>query len=181
MVVVTLVLVFSQPIYAQENIAATMESSATLDQVSLNCRFTQDYINDKIKSYDLRARVNRLQAYRYISKRLETFTRRLENNNQPGASTMRQNVDSLNKAIESFKQSYDEYDAARSELSELKDCSLQPEEFLQKLEAVRHKRASVNTEVKTIKTIINPDIINEVQNINQLLFTKKPSKKEVKQ
>lgn len=142
---------------AQEAPAQTSQELATQ-----RCSLAQNYIKDIQKPRDLRARVDRLQAYRYIYQRLDLFTKRLERNQQPEAENLRASMNSLGKDIEQFKASYERYDAAREELTNIKDCRNNMTLFQSKLEAARSKRQEVSDSIVAVESTISPTVKNQL-------------------
>jgi hypothetical protein len=122
------------------------------DDTAARCRISQNFIISTIRPRDLRARVNRLQAYRYIYGRLDTFVQRLENNDQQYAAELRTDLDNLNTQIDSFKDDYEVYDQARQDVINQKDCPNNFTVFQEKLEIARVNRQQVGADVSAIQS-----------------------------
>jgi hypothetical protein len=146
---------------------------ATVDQQTPDqrCGLAQNYLHTIQRPRDLRARVDRLQAYRYIYQRLEVFVIRLEKNNQPSAQELRAQLDSFKQATDAFKNDYEEYDQARESLVAMKDCHNQIALFQEKLQAVRTKRQKVYDDVVQIQTMLSPEITTQLQKLHETLLT----------
>lgn len=143
-------LLFQTNLYAQSTIA-------------IGCEAAQQYLKAAQKPRDLRTRVDRLQAYRYVHQRLDATVRRIERNNQPNAKNLRANVDRLNDVTEAFRLDYETYDAAREAAANVKDCRNNGSEFAQKLEEARNARATVAQDVSLIRSIIATNITEQLQ------------------
>ena len=140
------------------------------------CTLTQNYLKNIQKPRDLRARVDRLQAYRYIYQRLDLFVARLERNNQPEAANLRASLDRLNKSIDLFKNDYELYDQAREDTTNLKDCRTNFDDFSNKLTVARSTRTIVNQDVELIQSILNPNVKSQLDTLyGQLLISGKSS------
>lgn len=156
-------------VFAQSNEVLT-------DQTAERCALTQSYLKTIQKPRDLKARVDRLQAYIYISSHLDAFTTRLERNNQPGATELRDTLKSLNSAIDQFRTSYEQYDKAREEVVNVKDCYTNVAQFQTKLNAARLKRQDVNTSVNAIQSLLVPTTRDQLTSVyDQLLASSKTS------
>lgn len=158
--------------------ARAISSSEHISQsmVSQNCQAAQSYLRRVQKPRDLRARVDRLQAYRYIYSRLDIFIERLEHNNQPHATKLRKSAEVLNVTIDSFKNDYETYDQAREAVSNLKDCTQNPNKFIDLLTDARQKRKVVDNDVKAIQTALRTDIANQLNSLyKDLLATDRSS------
>lgn len=144
--------------------------TATNDQPKDRCTLAQGYIKATLKPQDLRARVDRLQAYQYISGRLDEFVTRLERNHQPDSRELRATVNALNKAIIAFKSDYELYDLARDKVANLKDCKNHISQFQAALTVARDRRSKVNTDVSDIQNILSPTAEDQLTDLyNQLL------------
>lgn len=144
------------------------------DQTTQRCGLTQSYLKNSQKSRDLRARVDRLQAYRYISSHLETFISRLERNGQPQATELRGTLTSINDNIETFKTTYEAYDIARNQVVSVKDCRNNIEQFQTKLDDARLKRQEVNASVLSIQNLLEPTTKDQLTTLyTELLATSK--------
>ncbi len=138
------------------------------------CGLTQSYLKTIQKPRDLRARVDRLQAYRYIYQRLEVFVIRLEKNNQPDARELRAKLDEFGRATDSFKNDYEQYDQTRESLTNLKDCKNSIDQFQAKLQTVRIQRQKVYDDVARIGQILSPEITTQLDTLHEkLLATEK--------
>ncbi len=161
--------------YLQVN--AQDESTPTSQMVAQNCSSAQTYLKTILKPRDLRARVDRLQAYSYVYQRMDVFVSRLERNNQPQAVELRQTATNLQTSTKSFKDDYESYDQAREKLTNLSDCSKHASEFEQLLNDARNKRAQVSSDVASIKVLLNETFQTELQSLyQQLLSTNKSGK-----
>ncbi len=150
---------------------SAQESNVSVQQQAIErCTLSQNYLRNIQKPRDLRARVDRLQAYRYIYQRLDIFVRRLERNSQPEAANLRASLNQFNVTIEAFKNNYETYDAARESLTEVKDCRKNIGTFQQKLQNVREKRQLVHDQVIAIEELLNPRIDSELNTLYQSLL-----------
>lgn len=136
--------------------------------LSARCEVAQQKLAGPVRSRDLRTRVDRMQAYLYIHERLDIFTQRLENNNQPSAEQMRALTSELNVLISTFKNDYEVYDQARTAAASLKNCSKVTEDFSASLEFARSTRNKVNEDVTAINTLLSGRI---TVTMNELLVT----------
>lgn len=139
------------------------------DVTAFGCEATQRYLRNVQKARDVRTRVDRLQAYRYIHQRLDVFIGRIERNNQPNAKNMRADIDRLYDATEAFRLDYEVYDTARDTVSTLEDCRNNTEQFANKLQEAREKRAIVAQDVALIRSIIGTNIPEQLDVIEQKL------------
>ena len=156
-------------VFAQE-----ANSTEPAGAVVERCMLAQNYIKNIQKPRDLKARVDRLQAYRYIYQRIDIFTRRLEKNNQPEASNLRATLNDFNKIIDSFKNDYESYDYAREQLTEIKNCRNNFAAFETALANARVKRSAVNEDITAIDTLLNPKLSSQMEILYQkLLLVKK--------
>ncbi len=135
--------------------------------VSQQCGLAQDYFDATLKPRDLRARVDRLQAYRYIFQRLDIYVGRLERNNQPGAAELRTHLNEFSKQTEAFKNSYETYDSTRELAATYKNCSSDPETFLKRVNAARVERQNVHTSVESLDILLNQTIKNQLELLHQ--------------
>lgn len=133
------------------------------------CDLAQNYLKTIQKPRDLRARVDRLQAYRYIYQRLEIFVIRLEKNNQPYALELRSQLDDLARATDSFKDNYERYDQARESVTNMKDCQRNIDQFQTKLQTVRLERQKVYDSVLEVEFIFSPQITGQLETLQQNL------------
>lgn len=150
-------------LFAALLIAAAPQVSAQT-AAGQHCDAAQYYLKNTQRSRDLRSRVDRLQTYQYVQKRLDDFVSRMERHNQPGHQTLRVEVDSYEKGIELFKQSYELYDHARDEVTSLKSCTDNPARFSEYLTKAREERASVRTAIKNIDAT-HQAIIDQLKSI----------------
>lgn len=135
------------------------------ENFSSRCQRAQVNLRGPVRDRDIRTRVDRLQAYRYIEKRLDDFTKRLEKNNQPNAKELRTQVTQLNKDINTFAASYETYDGMRDSLSNMADCGTNQELFRTRLSDVRQSRSTVNQNVETIRTDLDSSIRNQLSDL----------------
>lgn len=138
---------------------------------SERCGLTQNYLKNIVKNRDLYARVDRLQAYQYIYHRLDVFVRRLERNNQAGASEMRMSLNKFNTQIESFKSNYEQYDSSREALISVTNCRKNLAQFQDKLAEARIKRSAVHQDVLDIKATLETELIEQLNTILATLKT----------
>lgn len=120
-------------------------------------------MNDSLRRRDLRGRVDRLQAYRYMHERLDIYVARLEFNNQPGAAALRTSTTNLDAAITTFKDNYETYDKARDEVVSLQDCEGNYAEFRTRLNGARVKRQQVNASIESIDRLLKDTIAPQLQ------------------
>lgn len=125
------------------------------DVVSQRCEQSQRYLKDTLKPRDLRARVNRLQAYQYIYQRLDILVVRLEHNRQLGSAELRTQMNEFSKLIDQFKSQYETYDLSREVVSKYKNCRQNPDEFLNKVEIMRTSRQKLNSDINEIQDTLN--------------------------
>ena len=138
--------------------------------LSARCEVAQQKLAGPVRSRDLRTRVDRMQAYLYLYERLDIFTQRLENNDQPSAEQMRALTSELNVLINTFKNDYEVYDQARTAVATLKNCSQETEDFSASLEFARTTRSKVNEDVVAIHSLLRGPITTTM---NELLTTLK--------
>ena len=134
------------------------------------CGLAQNYLKNIQKPRDLRARVDRLQAYQYIYQRLDVFVARLQHNNQPEAADLRASLDRLNKSTQQFKTDYESYDTAREAVVKVKDCQENFADFTAKLADAREKVATVGKDVDLIDSILSPNIKSQLGTLYQQLL-----------
>ncbi len=134
-----------------------------------NCVRSQNRLKDVTKTLDRRARVDRLQAYRYISGRLDVLVQRLEKNNQPYANELRQKLKNFDTLTEDFKNDYESYDLAREALATLPNCSQNVAEFRAKLSIARTLRAEVASDIAGLNSLLSVDITTELRTLYQTL------------
>ncbi|MFO0971100.1 MAG: hypothetical protein U0520_01980 [Candidatus Saccharimonadales bacterium] len=135
------------------------------------CVLAQNYLKNIQKPRDLRGRVDRLQAYRYIYQRMTNFVVRLERNNQPKAADMRANIDRLASLIEQFKNSYEQYDTAREAVVKVKDCRENAETFISALNEARAARAKVAEDIELLQSVLSPNIKTDLENLHQQMLS----------
>lgn len=138
--------------------------------VENRCILAQNYLKNIQKPRDLRGRVDRLQAYRYIHQRMTNFVVRLERNNQPKAADMRANVDRLASLIEQFKNSYEQYDSARESVVKVKDCRVNTETFVTALNEARAARTKVAEDIELLQSVLSPNIKTDLESLHQQLL-----------
>lgn len=166
----TLLIIISALVVVPQFVRA---QSAVVDQQTpeQRCGLTQSYLKTIQRPRDLRARVDRLQAYRYIYQRLEVFVVRLEKNDQPNAQQLRTQLDDLGRTTDTFRNDYEQYDQAREQLATMKDCHKSIEEFQRKLQVVRTQRQKVYEDIARIQTILSPEITTQLDELNKTLMT----------
>ena len=140
-------------------------ADATTEQFATRCERAQRNLQGPVRDSDIRTRVDRLQAYRYISKRMDIFTQRLEHNNQPDAKEMRAQVTQLDASIDRFAADYETYDAMRDSLAQMPDCGKNPDLFQTRLGDVRQARTSLNQDVATIHSTLDTNFRNQLSDI----------------
>lgn len=156
------------PVFAQE-LGAT-GGAPSRDSIAQRCTFAQRYLNETLKPRDLKARVDRLQAYRYIYQRLDVFAARLERNNQQGAVEFRQSLDQLHKSTEAFKKDYEQYDATRDIAAKYENCQKQPDEFQEYINATRIAREKVSKDVADIHSLLDVSIMNQLAELHNVFL-----------
>ena len=167
-ILITLIGAPVTPIFAQQ--LATTGGAPSRESISMRCGYAQRYMNETLKTRDLKARVDRLQAYRYIHQRLDVFASRLERNNQQGAVEFRQSVDQLARKTEVFKKNYEQYDSTRDIASNYENCQKSPDEFLDYVNATRISREAVAKVVSDIHTLLDTSIMRQLNDINNILL-----------
>lgn len=138
--------------------------------IAERCALTQQYLKDIQRPRDLRARVDRLQAYRYIFQRLDVFVKRLEKNQQPQAQELRTALNDFNKNIENFKTSYEQYDVARDTVVSVKNCKTNIADFQQQLAKAREKRQLVAESVIKTEEILKPTVHTQLESLHETLL-----------
>lgn len=138
--------------------------------VAQRCALAQNYLKNIQKPRDLRARVDRLQAYRYIYQRMNVFVLRLERNNQPEATNLRASLTRLNESIEQFKKDYETYDLSREAVVKQKDCANDFNTFNSNLTKMREERARVSQNVELIQSILGTNITTQLDTLYQQLL-----------
>lgn len=166
-----LLIVFSIFVISTSVVNAQESSSpggvVTPDVVSQQCSLSQSYLNRTLKPRDLKSRVDRLQAYRYIFQRLDIYVSRLERNNQSGAKELRANLDDLKNKTEQFKNLYETYDATRELSAKYQECEKSPEQFLKNIDATRVERQNVNAKIIEIQNLLDQTIKKQLENLYQ--------------
>ena len=150
--------IFSVPVSAQD------ASSAS------RCNVAQNNLKNIQRPRDLQGRVDRLQAYRYIYHRIDSFVIRLERNQQPEVADLRASLVRLNDSIEQFKNDYETYDAARESVTKLSDCQENLSEFNTRLLSARQMRTKVNEDVQLIQSILSSSVKNQIDSVYQQLL-----------
>lgn len=162
---ISLVLVFSVTLAAR-SYAQPQESAQETDfSLSARCGIAQQKLSGPVRQRDLRTRVDRMQAYLYIYERLDIFTKRLENNNQPYALQMRTLSSELNTLTSRFKSNYEAYDSIRTKTAAAKDCGNNTEQFTQNLELTRSARKKVNEDVVAINTLLSGPVTTTMNDL----------------
>ena len=147
---------------------ATFAQEVSIEPIlTENCKQAQSYLNITLKKRDLHARVDRLQAYRYIYQRLDSFVNRLEKNNQPGAQDLRTDLSVLNTKIENFKNDYETYDASRDLVANMTQCLSKKSEFEKNIIVMQANRAAVNTDVSSIRVLLEDTIKGRLDTLYQ--------------
>lgn len=151
-------------------VAQEASSSAASDQQIVDrCVLSQNYLSANLRRRDLRGRVDRLQAYRYMYQRLDVYVSRLEHNRQPEADNLRASADTFAQAIERFKRAYEQYDIARDGLTSLAGCAERPAEFRDSLATARQRRQTVHSEVIAIQALLSDTIRPQLQAVSRAL------------
>lgn len=164
---ICLLLALATPVLAQENMASKAD----------RCALAQSYLKNIQKPRDLRARVDRLQAYQYIYQRLDKFVIRLEKNNQPQAKELRAQLNQLNGLINNFKASYESYDQSRESVSKLQDCRNHMDELEQRLNEARLQRQAVYDSVQQIQTLLRPAVVEQLTILHQSLLAEESNER----
>ena len=141
------------------------EGITTNEVVSQQCSQSQRYLKETLKPRDLRARVDRLQAYRYIYQRIDIYVERLEKNNQNGAKELRVSVNKLLEKIDEFKNTYETYDTTRELAANFQNCSKTPGQFIKSIDASRIERQKLANLITDINQILEKDINDQLQNL----------------
>lgn len=149
-------------LFAQEN---SVDDSA--QQAVASCQRAQQYIENIQKPRDLRGRVDRLQAYRYIYQRLDVFVIRLERNNQHNAKGLRSSLDALNDQITTFKDDYEKYDQARNAVVEVDSCQKNNTTFVEALQNARQKRDAVHADILALDATLSPEVKTQLDDLHQ--------------
>jgi len=165
--IVTVALAFSS--FSLVLQVSAQEDSPT-ESAADRCVMAQSYLKNIQKPRDLRARVDRLQAYQYISQRLTVFVERLERNNQPEAANLRANLERLNTSITLFKDDYETYDQTREAVVSVKDCRTNFEDFSTKLAVAREKRVAVSHDVELLQSILSTNVKSQLDSLYQQLL-----------
>lgn len=149
-------------LFAQEN-----NNDDSAQQTIASCQRAQQYINNIQKPRDLRGRVDRLQAYRYIYQRLDGFVIRLEKNDQFQADLMRSSLDTLNDQISTFKDDYESYDTARDQVVTISDCQKNNQQFTSSLAVAREKRQIVHNDIIALDATLSPEFKTQLDDLYQ--------------
>lgn len=163
------ILLFMLPVLIFVPVAARAQTIVNQQTPAERCSLTQNYLKNIQKPRDLRARVDRLQAYRYIYQRLDVFVVRLEKNGQPLATELRTQLEEYSKKTEQFKNNYETYDSARENLATMKDCKNSIEKFQQQLQLVRQYRQKVHEDVLTIQDLLSPTLSGQLETLRSAL------------
>lgn len=147
----------------------TRSTNAVEGNVAERCGLAQNYLKNIQRPKDLRARVDRMQAYQYIYQRLDVFTVRLEKNNQPLAEQFRAKLTALDANIDAFKDHYETYDAARESVVTLDSCGQDVGEFQKRLSKARQARQVVHDDIQKIQALYSPDILDQLRQLKQTL------------
>jgi hypothetical protein len=165
LLIIAFVFIPASAVLAQES--SVPSGAVTAEVVSQQCLFSQDYLKSTLKPRDLRARVDRLQAYRYIYQRLDIYVSRLERNNQPGAKELRASLNDLHTKTEEFKNAYETYDATRELSSKYQGCNKSPDQFLKSIDSTRMARQNVNAKVVELKNLLDLNIKHQLEVLYQ--------------
>lgn len=150
-------------------VTAQQTSRPTEAGLSRTCKQAQGHLQAVVRPRDLRARVDRLQAYQYITKRLDTFAQRLERHEQPHAQTIRNLTDEFSQTVDNFKEHYEYYDTARDSLATLQVCDQRPAEFAKRLAQARRRLAAVEQDAEAIDTLLAKDVPRVLSQLRQSL------------
>lgn len=151
------------------SVTAQRTSQPTQADLVKNCNQAQNYLSGTLRLRDLRARVDRLQAYQYINQRVDGFVRRLERHDQPQATELRLTVTKLNSLINNFKSDYEMYDTAREQLASLRDCQDQPAVFARNLQTARGRLQTVEKDIQTIEDLLNKQVVKDLRTLETKL------------
>lgn len=166
--IAVLIVAPSTPMFAQE--LSTSGGAPTRESIAQRCTYAQRYLNETLKPRDLKARVDRLQAYRYIYQRLDVFAARLERNNQQGAAEFRQSLDQFAKKTEAFKKNYEQYDSTRDLAAKYENCQKRPDEFQEYVNATRIAREKVAKDVADIHTLLDVSVMSQLADLHNILL-----------
>ena len=150
------------PLFAQD-----ITSDEAARQTVASCQRAQNYLKNIQKPRDLRGRVDRLQAYRYIYQRLNVFVNRLEKNDQYKARELRASLDTFNEQITVFKDNYEVYDKARDEVSQIENCQKNNQQFTAALGSARQKRQLVHEDVLKLDMTLSPQVSTQLDQLYQ--------------
>lgn len=140
------------------------------------CFSAQNYLKNVQRPKDLRARVDRLQAYQYIGQRLDIFTQRLENNSQPKAQDLRRQLDKLKLEVDDFKVKYENYDEARDQLVSIENCEANTSKFKTLLSSLRLERKRLNQSVKLIDDRLRINMSGQLEDLQDILDAQEQSR-----
>lgn len=127
------------------------------------CENAQAYLNKDLREKDLRARVDRVQAYEYVYQDLNMLALRLERNKQYSAKQMREQMTAFQQKISQLKVSYEKYDYSRDALAQLRDCTKNPQKFNELLTVMRRNRKEVEKQTIAIRTFLLANMSNQLE------------------
>jgi uncharacterized coiled-coil DUF342 family protein len=139
------------------------------------CKIAQQNLNGNVRDRDLRTRVDRLQAYQYMHKKLDIFVQRLENNDQLMSAELRQQVDDLGNQIDQFKNDYEAYDSARDGVTEIVKCDKDTVKFDRAMQKARQARDVLHQDIIEIDQTLNSPIKNSITSLYTQLLASSPS------
>jgi hypothetical protein len=155
--------------------AQDIPSDEAAQQTVVSCQRAQNYLKNIQKPRDLRGRVDRLQAYRYIYQRLNVFVIRLEKNDQYNARELRESLDTFNEQITVFKDDYELYDRARDDVSHIENCQKNNQQFTAALSSARQKRQLVHEDVLKLDMTLSPQVSTQLDQLYQHLLVGGPN------
>lgn len=156
--------------FSAESRGVEVSDTEKIALTSQQCTYSQEYLKTTLKPRDLRARVDRLQAYRYIYQRLDIFVGRLERNGQSGATDLRPLLNELSEKIDNFKNTYETYDGTREYIATYNNCKNDPGQFLKSVSTAREARQKVHATVDDIELHLEQSIKNQVNVVYQELL-----------
>lgn len=161
-----LALLIAAPLLAVASLSAAAQTSSDYE---LRCERAQSTLRTTVRNRDLRTRVDRLQAYKYIEKNLDALTQRLENNDQPHAEEFGELTTQLIALIGQFTDDYEKYDTARDSVSDITGCRGNFNAFQKNLYDAREKRAKVSAGVTDIRNLLDSGVRNQLSTLLESL------------
>lgn len=161
LLVSSLALLFFLGLVLRVNDAQSQQLSESV--IVARCENAQAYLNKDLREKDLRARVDRVQAYEYVYQELNMLALRLEHNKQYSAKQMREQMTAFQQKIGQLKVSYEKYDYSRDALAQLPDCTKNPQKFSELLAVMRSERKKVEQQTTTTKTFLVANMSNQLE------------------